>query len=245
MSPTARMQDTETINGENLVRLFRELHRNKTVIKINLLGEDYERLTMVTGILSKRPPYHFRIDYPSGFEEAVRGITTWKIRFEFNGKDRLIYRFKTSGGYISGKDIFIPFPPQIERVQRRRYFRQEPPLGTRMIVPRFNKKYELTLFNVSEGGALVGMGKGSPRQPIFKKGEYLRHIVLLFPSQEQQFRITIKEALVKRLDKDPLTLRYRYALQFTDMGKEEMKDLRDLIYIFQRDFLKKRQKVEG
>jgi len=73
----------------------------------------------------------------------------------------------------------------------------------------------------------------------------LRHLVVLFQAEESLFRIPIEKALVKRLDKNPLTLRYQYALQFTNLGQGEMNDLRELIYLFQRDFLKKRQKVEG
>jgi c-di-GMP-binding flagellar brake protein YcgR len=245
MAPDENIDDTEILYGKDLLRFFQELEKNKTVIKINLLGHDYERLTMVIGVLNKKPPYHLRIDYPNGFKRAVKDTSTWKIRFEFKGKDRLVYRFRTYGGYISGRDIFIPFPRHIERVQRRRYFRLEAPLGARMVVPRYAKEYEFSLLNLSEGGALLGSGKGSPRKPVFQEGDFLRHMSVLFISEGQQFRIPIQKAMIRRLDRDLLTYRYQYALQFVELGQDERSDLKELIYLFQRDFLKKRQKVEG
>ncbi len=245
MAPDERMNDTEILYGRNLLRFFQELEKNKTVIKINLLGHDYERLTMVIGVLNKESPYYFHIDYPKGFKRAVRNTSSWKIRFEFKGKDKLVYRFRTYGGYISGKDIFIPFPHHIERVQRRRFFRLETPLGARMVIPRYAHKYEFTLLNVSEGGALIGSGKGFSRRPVFQEGDFLRHMIVLFQSEGQQFRIAIEKGMVRRLEKDPLTYRYQYALQFMDLGQDERNDLKELIYLFQRDFLKKRQKVGG
>jgi c-di-GMP-binding flagellar brake protein YcgR len=239
------MSDTEIIQGEDLLRLFRDLQKNKTVIRINILGRSYERLTMVIGVLNRTPPRYFRIDYPKGFERAVRDTSAWRMRFEFKGKDKIVYHFRTYGGYLSGKDIFIPFPHHIDRIQRRRCFRLDAPLGAKMVVARYAEKYEMTLLNLSEGGALVGLGKGSSRQPVFQEGDSLRHLVVLFQAEEALFRIPIEKALVKRLDKNPLTLRYQYALQFINLGPGERNDLRELIYLFQRDFLKKRQKVEG
>lgn len=245
MALDRKINDTEILYGKDLLRFFQELEKNKTVIRINLLGHDYERLTMVIGVLNKKPPYHFHIDYPNGFGRAVKNISSWKIRFEFKGKDKLVYRFRTYGGYISGRDIFIPFPRHIERVQRRRYFRLEAPLGARMVIPRHATEYEFTLLNLSEGGALLRSAKGSSRQPILQEGDFVRHMAVLFQSEGQQFRIPIEKAVVRRLDKDPLTYRYQYALQFMDLGQDERNDLKELIYLFQRDFLKKRQKVEA
>jgi hypothetical protein len=245
MSGTPKMNDTEIIQGEDLLRLFRDLKKNKTVMRINILGRDYERLTMVIGVLSKAPPRYFRIDYPKGFERAVRDTPAWRMRFEFKGKDKIIYHFRTYGGYISGRDIFIPFPQHIDRVQRRRCFRLDAPLGAKVVVSRYGEQYEMTLVNLSEGGALVGQGKGSSRQPVFQEGESLRHLVILFQAEEGLFRIPIEKALVIRLDKNPLDFRHQYALQFTNLGNGQKNDLRELIYLFQRDFLQKRQKVEG
>jgi len=245
MALSNRLDDIEILSGKDLLRFFRDLKKNKTVIRINLLGHAYERLTMVVRVLGDTIPYHFQIDYPKGFKKAVRKISTWKIRFEFKGKDKLVYRFRTLGGYLSGTDIFIPFPGHIERIQRRRYFRLEAPLGTRMVVTRYARTHEFTLLNISEGGALVGSGKGSSRRPVFQEGDLLRNMTIFFESEDQQMTIPIQKAMVRRLDKDPLTYRYRYALQFMDLGQDETTDLKELIYVFQRDFLKKRQKVEG
>lgn len=238
------MSDAEIIEGKNLVKFFEELWKKKTVIKMNLLSQSYERLTIIIGILNDKDPFHFIIDYPEGFKKVIQRISKWEMRFEFKGKDRLTYRFRTSGGYISERDICIPFPPNIERFQRRRSFRLDVPLGARMLIPKNTKQYELTVINVSESGALVAVGRGSSSRPLFQPGDYLRRITILFPEEDGQIRVPVKKALVKRLEKNSLTLRQQYAIQFMDLEPLERKELKEQLYKVQRDFLRKRQKVE-
>jgi hypothetical protein len=245
MTPEESIDYIKILYGKDLLRFFENLKKNKTVIKINVLGHSYERLTMVIGVVSDGIPYHFQIDYPRGFQEVIREASPWKIRFEFKANDKLGYRFKTLGGHLSGRDIFIPFPPHIERVQRRRYFRVEAPLGTQIIIPQDTCNAAFTLLNISEGGALIRPGEEFSRRPVFQKGDFLRDIVIRYDRDGEPSTIPLEKAVVQRLERDPLTHRYQYALRFMELEKNVRNNLKELIYFFQRDFLQKRQKVEG
>ncbi len=245
MTAEERRDDIKILYGKDLLRFFQDLKKDKTVIKINLLGHSYERLTMVIGVVSDAIPCHFQIDYPKGFQEAIRRTSSWKIRFEFKASDKLVYRFRTLGGYLSGRNVFIPFPPHIERVQRRRYFRVEAPLGTQMIITQDARDCTFILLNISEGGALIRPGEEVSRRPIFQKGDFLRDILIRYDRDGEPSTIPLEKAIVQRLERDLLTHRYQYALRFIELDKNVRNNLRELIYFFQRDFLQKRQKVEG
>ena len=239
------MESTEILAGRKLGNFFADLQKNRSVIKMNLLGHDYERLTMIIGVQNKKEPFHFRIDYPSGFEKAAKEKDPWKIRFEFLGKDRVTYRFTTQGGHIEKGDIFIPFPERIERIQRRGRFRMEAPSSSKMVVSRNAKFLELSVINLSESGILVEMSGGAARKPAFQIGELLQQPAILVSEPSGQTQVNVKGAQVKRIEKIPGRLSYRYGLEFTDLKPETRRELRDLIYRFQREFLKKRQMAEA
>jgi len=239
------MERTEILTGGKLGSFFENLKKDRCVIRMNLLGQNYERLTMIVGVQNKKEPFQFHIDYPSEFEKAAKKSDPWKIRFEFLGKDRVAYRFRTFGGHISGGDISIPFPEMIERIQRRASFRMEAPPSSKMVVSNHAKFLELSLINLSESGVLVEMDRGTANKPVFQTGDYLEKPTILVSEPSGQMQINIKEALVKRVEKPSGSLSYRYALQFTDLKAVTRRELRDLIYEFQRNFLRKRQMEEG
>lgn len=235
------MKNPEIVKGDRRLGLFEQLQRDRTTIDMHLLGKDYERLTLITRTRMQNETPYFLVDYPEGFKEAVADVGVWKIRFECIGKDNIFYIFKTSGGEILKDEICIRFPEIIERIQRRTSFRLEPPLGTRIHVIINSTKHEMTVTNVSQGGALVSFKKGATKKPILQAGEHLRGLGLVFPSDEEVLKVNIKKASVKRLEKDPLTNRYRYGLQFIDIEKNDRDTLIDLIFRFQRELLRKRR----
>lgn len=233
-------QSTGVISGERLLGLFENLHNDRTVLNIRLTATDYERLTIITDIRIKDSVPHFLIDYPSGFESRVAGLDEWPLRFEFTGKDKIPYAFETSGGEISNGEVWIGFPESVERTQRREYFRLEAPLGTKIRVRRNNEKHVVYVINVSEGGLLVCFERGSRKEPVFKAGETLKDLVLVFPTTYEGLKVKINEARVTRVEKEPREGRYRYTLQYTKIDSSQQDYLRNLIFRFQREFLRKR-----
>jgi len=233
--------------------IFQRLKKNRTLVKLQLLGHDYDRLTLVTEIGDRKDKPYFVVDYPHGFREAAAGAEAWNLRFEFIGEDNLLHHFKTSGVVILPEGLRIPFPDVIERRQRRKHFRLHVPPGTRIYAERQSEKLTMSLINVSVGGAfgaLARMTDPSETPPVFNAGEDLTHLQLRFPAGEGMeeggdgLTVWIKKARVLRIEKNPLTQKYRYALQFLEMDKQQEKYLTDLIYRFQRDRLRKRVAVQ-
>jgi len=236
------MIDTEIIRDKNRFKIFRELERDKTLIRMHLLGHQYERLTVVTGIRNQQKTPFFLIDCPRDFKQAVAGLNDCRIRFEFTGTDKVNYVFRTSGKKFLDKEICIRFPEIIERIQRRRHFRLTPPLGTLLYINAKPTIRKMNVIDVSQGGVLGALNKGVPmsEDPLFKIGNNLKDIELIFPAEVETIMVQIKEAVIRRLGKDPLTGRETCAFQFRDIEKYTQKTLLELIYQCQRDLLRTR-----
>lgn len=237
------MEEAEIIRHKRRFDVFKQLQNDKTLVKMYVLGRQYERLTVVTGTYFKKKTPYFLIDHPEGFTKAVANDDNCRIHFEFVGHDNLVYTFKTTGKATIGGEICIRFPEVINRVQRRKNFRMGPPLGTKMYISRSLGRLEMKVIDISQGGALVmpvNLDMEYPNVSLLKVGSKLRNIELTFPFEEKVFRVHVDEAQVRRLGKQPVTNRINFALQFTDIQKSQEKILIDLIFTHQRNALRKR-----
>lgn len=237
------MTEAEKISGKNRFTVFRQLEKDRTLIRMHLLGKQYERLTVVTGIREYKKDPFFLIDCPQDFKSVTADDDDCRLRFEFTGKDNLKYSFRTSGKAFVKNEICIKFPKEIERIQRRRDFRLAPPLGTRIYINAKPAVREMTVLDISQGGALGAIAKQNKpvsEDPLFKVGNRLLDFELVIPAETETIMIQIKEAVIKRLGKHVTTGRDTCAVQFTDIEKEPKRILTELIYRFQRDILRSR-----
>lgn len=235
--------DAERLRGKSRFYIFEQLERDRILIRMHLLGKQYERLTVVTGIQNQKTPPVFFIDCPKGFKEVVAGDNDCNLRFEFTGKDNLKYIFRTSGKKIFNNEICLKFPNVIERIQRRRNFRVAPPLGTKIYINAKPFIREMTVIDVSQGGALgaqVNQSRAMDEDRLFKVGNRVRDMELIFPAEAETILIQVKEAAIRRLGKNPATGRATCAFQFMEMERTPKKILMELIYQFQRDLLRNR-----
>ena len=206
-------------------------------------GKQYECLTLVTGVDNQRNVPFFLVDYPQGFAEAVADVENCRISFEYFGKDGLKYFFKTTGQEILYDEIRISFPEFIERIQRRHNFRIQPPLGTKILFNDNAFRFIINVIDISRGGALGALAvnnDGKNTSHIFEIGRQLKNLELVFPFRRQNVKIHVQEAKVIRFEKKPPKNRDIYAFQFTSIKKGQEKNLTDLIFALQRDFLRKK-----
>jgi len=239
------MADGSTVEGKRSEGLFRQLIRANTLITLRIRGvEGYQRLTMITDIRTNKGNRSFAIDPPAQFKEKVGALPDWNIHFKFTGPDKIEYSFSTRGGQIEGKEIWIPFPNAIERIQRRKYFRIDTPPGTRikLLVKKISRQADI--LNISQGGllcVLVRLKKEIKTDPVLKIGDHLSNITLSCPNEEEPEDIVpIRSAIIRRVEVDSKHYRHRYALEFLDMTFSEQSDLTRIIYRLQREFLRKR-----
>ncbi len=77
------MEDHEKIEDKDLLNLLKALQKDKTLVKMNLPGRDFERITIITRVRHRRQNPFFLIDYTQGFREAVGDVKDVKMHFEF------------------------------------------------------------------------------------------------------------------------------------------------------------------
>jgi hypothetical protein len=239
------MAGGDTIEGKQSEGLFRQLIRANTLITMRVRGvEGYQRLTMITDLRATRGNHAFAIDPPAQFQEKVGDLPEWSIHFKFTGPDKIEYSFSTRGGQIEGKEIWIPIPDKIERIQRRKHFRIDTPPGTQIKLMVKKTPRLADILNISQGGllcVLVRLKKEIRTDPVLRLGDTLSDITLTCPNEEGPDDIVpIRSAIIRRVEVDKNHYRHRYAMEFMEMTFSEQSDLTRIIYRLQREFLRKR-----
>ena len=239
------MTGAEKIQGKKLIRLMEQVQRDKTMISMRLVGQNYERLTMVTRIPKDEKASFFAIDPPRDFRNMVAKLGTWEIHFNFNGPDNLEYIFTTSGGKFYDNEIRINFPDYIERLQRRRYFRLSVPTGTTLFFESDQVQREINLINISLRGTLGLLktfnGKDQ-NKPIFKKEDYLKDIKIIFPydTEDSKQEVRVNKAIIRRAEHDPQKNMDLYAFEFVSIDRDQERTLIQIIFNLQRLYLQKK-----
>ena len=239
------MTGAEKIQGKKLVRLLEQVQREKIMLSMRLVGQNYERLTMVTRIPKDTTASFFAIDPPRDFRNTVSKLGTWEIRFNFNGPDNLEYIFTTSEGEFYDNEIRINFPDYIERLQRRRYFRISVPTGTKLFFESDQVQREINLINISMRGTLGLLktfdGKDQ-KKPVFKKEDYLKDIKIIFPSdtKDNEQEVNINKTIIRRAEHNPQKNMDLYAFEFVSIDRDQEKTLIQIIFNLQRLFLQKK-----
>jgi len=237
------MSEAERIKGKKREALLRQLKTNKTLVNLRLLGQDYSRLTVVTGIRTQNKISYFSIDCPRGFEKAIGNVDVWKMHFEFSGEDGVLYLFRAVGEEVSNREVWVRFPEFIEREQRRKHFRIKLSPGATIHFTKDSTQLKMGIIDISLGGILVMIAKGIEKAPVLNPGDELKDIELVFPTGEETPILHINKALVVRSEKDSSTGRYRYGLQFINIERMEEKALTAAFYQLQRQLLMKRSRV--
>jgi c-di-GMP-binding flagellar brake protein YcgR len=238
------MANVEKIQGEEILQLLKEIRQDKTLLKMHLPGAEFERLTIILDIRKRKRTPYVLLDYPEGLGEAVEALADRRIRFEFTGRDQIRYVFEVDGAEYSQGEIWIKLPTVIDRYQRRKLFRLEAPPGTRLSF-RFNGTlYELLGINVSLGGSLGALARlnGTMEKDLETYcPKTLENVELGFPVSEGHSRVKVEHCRIIRQEKNPLTQKYEFALEFTGMTEAEEKKFTEIFYKLQRDFLRKRR----
>ena len=239
------MGDAAQIQGEKIAELFNQLMTKNSIVSMNVMGAGYDRLTCITDLKKDSKTAYLIVDKPDGFAEAVANKESWRLRFNFNGPDRLEYIFTTRGGTYYKEGLKIPFPDYIERLQRRRDFRVDTLSGTRLQFKLKKIRGSLDLINVSLGGAYGILSKHNFkffRGPILKKDQEIDEFSIVFPGIEDKPETTVyvKRAAIRRVERHRESGFYHYAVEFKEMDKDEKTLLTQIIYDLQRLYLRRR-----
>jgi hypothetical protein len=239
------MTGAEKIQGKKLFSLMEQLSQEQTMLSMRLVGQNYQRLTMIIRILKDKNMSFFAIDPPRDFRNTITKLGTWEIHFNFRGPDNLEYIFTTIGGKFADNEPRIPFPEYIERLQRRRHFRLPVPRGTKLCFDLEQIRREINLTNISMRGTLgvlsTSIGKDQ-KKLILKKEDYLKNIQIVFPSDKNnsEQKLNVEKAIIRRAEHDPEKQIDIYAFEFESIDKDQEKMLIEFIFNLQRSFLRRK-----
>ena len=239
------LNDPGKIQGIKLEALFDELIAKKTIISINVVGAGFERLTCIMATEKDSAGMFLLIDQPDEFSKSAGRPEQWNLRFNFNGPDQLEYIFCTRGGQYSGRNLKVPFPEYVERLQRRKDFRIMTLPDTKLIFAAKKIKGVIDLINISLGGTFGVLRKHNQKDlsgSLFALDQRLYKLGIIFPADKElaQQVVLINKAEVRRIEHDKERKLYKYAFEFTEIDKNERQKLTQAIYHIQRQFLKNR-----
>jgi c-di-GMP-binding flagellar brake protein YcgR len=240
------MEFSNRVQGEKVVQVLGELQQQKTPMRIRVLGRGYDRLTIVTGFASRNGRNFLLVDLPGGFESNVGRPEGARVKLEFADKARIPHVFRTVIHHAEDQDLWLVLPEFLERTQRRRFFRVEPPQGTRILFPFEGRKIEVPVLDISLGGGLIiSPGKDTSGTLPLRVGTSLSDLELRGKVDGKGVEIRIRKAEVKRVDTAPDSQRTHFAVQFLDLKREDELALDRFIYDSQRRLLKKRSLLLG
>lgn len=242
------MADIEIIQGRDILRLFRELQNDSTLLKVYLPGSDFKYLTRIADIQTRNRITYFVIDCPESDNDSIKFSNAGSMEFEFTGKDEIKYSFRSAAEQVVTKKIWLQLPPVVEREQRRRQFRISTPAGSMLRFKLDSTGYELKVIDISLGGSLgvlAGTAKKDSRNADLARTQHIEALELNFPPEYDGIRVTITRAEIKRFKRYPQSNRYEYALEFQEIDSINTKRLNEQIYRFQREFLRRRLRVNA
>ncbi|MFH0994508.1 MAG: PilZ domain-containing protein [Pseudomonadota bacterium] len=239
------MEHGDSIVGKHLQAILEQLKNGKTLVRMKLMGKNFEQLSVINDIRKKGKLLFLLIDCPDGFDELVKD-SSGKLQFEYSGANKLPYYFYADIAQIDQKIIWVTIPDLIERRQLRRDFRVDMPTGAHMGFKKYGVRFNKQVINLSLGGSFGALIRSNEMtQPVLpiSVGDTLTEIELIFQSKHFEQQVNIRKAVVVRFEDNPLMGSSCYAIHFLDMDKTEEKALTELIYVIQRECLKKRLAV--
>lgn len=239
------MEYVTRIQGqEKLIRAFEELQGRKTPVRFHVMGREYERLTIVTGVESREGRVFVLVDLPNRFHSDVPDGVGERVHLEYADKDKILHSCRTEISRVDGDDLWLVLPDSLDRIQRRRHFRVEPPTGTRVVFSLQGRNIDSPVLNLSMGGGLLispaGEEKDSGLPLALKAGMVLYDLLLVGAMEGEKLEVKIKSAEVIRVTKVSETKRLSFAVQFSGLGREGATLLERFIYYSQRRLLRKR-----
>ena len=239
------MDDYGKISGAKVGQVLRYLKDKKVLIRVAVKGAAFENVSLLTDIDTEGPHGRFCIDPPDGMRDALQLKKKCALYCEFNGEDKVLYNFTLPIEDWHG-DFWFPLPSEIERIQRRRNFRLQAPMGTTLTVRQLEPPVRLLVVDFSLGGLLCmveSLRNGQDKRRVLFKGRTLNNLELAF-DEEETTRIRIMRARIVRTGRNPKTNHAQYAFEFIAIDKVEEKKLTDVLYRMQRKILRQRVSLD-
>jgi c-di-GMP-binding flagellar brake protein YcgR len=230
------MEEPESIIEDQIPILLERLKSERTILKLYMPGINNDWLSIVLGIKANNESPCFVIDFPGGGGYELRNSQGKKVIIEFTDRNRVHYRLRSVIKNVEDQNIYVLMPEAVYRMQRRGFFRVPSPIDTRVIIRDEDGSLDLDVVNIGEGGVLVSNPTASHRGVRFFRGAF-KSLSIIYKNIEDEEKIEINRAEIRRVVKRPETGCYEYAFMFRDRGKDIEKEIRKFIYSCQRKML--------
>ncbi len=237
------MVNGDIIRGDAISTVLNELIQRRTLVRIKLIGKDYEQLALIHAIRARKGEWYFLIENPIELQDILIDYSGLPFLFEFTSPQGVPYSFTTLGDWMEDEEIWLRFPETIERRQHRRNFRIEVPPNTFLYFSHQDRKHTLSVVNLSLGGslgALVQQEKNGSSRLNIAIGDTIENVKLVFRNGPLTRQFNILKARVVRTEEKQAPPIFCLACEFLEMDKENERKLTEIIFELQRQILRKR-----
>ena len=194
-------KNAEIIRGIKIIKnMIQNLIDSKQMSSMRILGTEFNWITYFLQIREGTDLPLILVDHVRGFETALARSLTRKISFEFKDNLDVPCRFETIVRESGSGGIWLEFPQAIQRIEGRKYFRVEAPVGSVITFSLPNGDNEAAgVQNLSAGGIAIKFRK----EWVIRVGDELKHIRVNIPGRDREAAVQfeIPEAVVKRVQK--------------------------------------------
>jgi c-di-GMP-binding flagellar brake protein YcgR len=227
-------QFSEIIAGEKeVVDTLHSVIESRIVCKMGIPRTDQSWNTVLLEVRNVRNAYHLLIDSVRGFEAVLSKSPDKEVSLEFKDQVGVPCRFNTRIIACNPKAILAGIPETISRIQRRKYFRIEAPLGTEItfLDGSSTERKKAEVKDYSAGGVAF-----LPEKDLnFKVGDSLTDIHLSILEGGKRVRFRIPKAAVRRVElESSLTGKPLCAIEFTEIPGETRNGITSHVFRQQR-----------
>ena len=229
-------QSAEILRGSKALEILELLAGSRRMCKIEIPNTDFCWLSILLYIQKEDNETYLVFDGLKGFESILARFPDREVRVEYLEIDGIPCHFHSRAARSEPKELWLSFPPEIYRIQRRIFYRLKALAGTEITFQiDAEKQAKGKVRDYSLGGVAF-----LADQPLeLKKDDRVENLCLRVPSGRDWFIVHIPSAVVRRVEKEPLNGSYLYALQFLDLTDPMRSSLTRHIFEQQRSQLRK------
>ncbi len=229
-------QSTEILSGSRALEILEFLAGSRRMCKIEFPHTDFCWLSILLYIQKEDYETYLVFDGLKGFESILTRFPDREVRVEYLEIDGIPCHFHSQVIRSEPKEIWLSFPKEVHRIQRRIFYRLKALAGTEIT---FDIDSEKQVKGKVRDYSLGGVAFLADQPLELKKDDRVENLCLRVPSGRDWFIVHVPTAVVRRVEKEPLNGSYLYALQFLDLAGPMRNCLTRHIFEQQRSQLRK------
>lgn len=234
----------EALVGKNALLFLREIMLRKTQLSLFVPGADYTRLTIILKLPVIGDQRYVVMDWIEDFADLILSNPDPKLIFECIDSQKIPYRFSTRLYKAEDRGLWVYFPKEIVRIQRRRHFRIDVPSGGQLSMSLGGETSTFAIKDISVSGLAILIPRNKGKGKFLKLGDELKEIKIRLLLEGQVYGIGMNSAIVRRLQDNMETNVILCGLEFTDIDNKTENIVNDYIRRLERYMLRKLRGIE-